>query len=432
MRHAARQFNHSFSSTRHRPPKKKTMIFFCEECGKQYDLEPADLQESKLPFRCSACKEPIPLFSGERECAPGSLLQNNPTKLLVVDDSNLIRGMIRKIFEPCQEIQVVGEAANGLEALALIPELNPDVITLDVNMPIMDGLTTLKHIMIKHPKPTLMFSTLTAEGAPATFDALRYGAVDFLQKPSRLESADLEKQEHAIRDKVVRAAGVKMDAVRLVRAEEPADALPVEPESQCRSLVAVGASDGGYAALMKTIPHLPADLPAAVLAVLYAAPTHVEAFARYLDGLSAVRVARAGGGETIEAGKVYLAAGNEYLTIRYDENLQKHLLHLAPCPFPEHRGAIDRLMFSAAEIMGANAAGIVLSGTGEDGAEGLQEIQRMGGPIFVQTPEGCLHREAPEKAAARCRMNRFTAAEEIGAALQRCFLSDENPVPFST
>ncbi|MDG4550852.1 MAG: chemotaxis protein CheB [Candidatus Contendobacter sp.] len=338
-----------------------------------------------------------------------------PCKLLVVDDSKIMRRLITEVFDSDDKIEVVGEAADGIEALNSISRLAPDVITLDITMPGMDGLTTLKHLMIRGPKPTVMLSNLTREGERTTFDALRYGAVDFIAKPTRLEGGELEAQAQDIIAKVNLAAAVALESVCYIRAT-PRDkaATPTTPR-RCDRVVAFGAAEGAYGALLKIIPRLRPDLPTAYLAVLYAPPPHVEAFARYLDDYSSVRVKRAVDGEPVEAGVCYLGAGAEYLTMVTRSG--RLVLQVHPAPFVSRRGSIDRLLFSVAEAMKGQAAGVVLSGSGEDGSEGLEEIHRMGGVAIVQIPQSCLHKGMAHAALARCKPDFVLADVKIAAAL---------------
>ena len=326
---------------------------------------------------------------------------NDPYKLLIVDDSKLIRRAISNIFTDQENIQVVGEASNGREALEILPELNPDVVTLDINMPVMDGLTTLKHIMIKNPKPTVMLSSLTQEGASMTFDALKYGAIDFIPKPSRNNKDSLEKQGLDIIKKVNQAAEVEIESVQYIRSV-PKDKSYDRPSGiACKNLFAMGASGGGYGALLKIIPQLLPDLPAAFLVVIYAALQHVDAFAAYLDDHSFIKVKRAKDKEPIEGGVCYLCSGEEYMTVHSSGN--KYNLKVNPSPFSERRGSINMLMLSIAEVMTNRAVGVILSGSGDDGAEGLGEVVRMGGRAIVQDPNCCLFREMPCAAIDKCK-----------------------------
>ncbi|MDM8525313.1 chemotaxis protein CheB [Desulfococcaceae bacterium HSG8] len=345
-------------------------------------------------------------------------------KLLIVDDSKLMRRVITKIFDSADHIQVVGKATNGKEALELIPRLNPDVVTLDINMPVMDGLTALKHIMIRYPRPVVMLSTLTKEGATETFDALKYGAVDFIHKPSNTQPVSLEEQCQMVVRQVTLAAGVEIGSIRYLRTKSAKfqDAGGAK-ETKCDYICAVGASEGGYGTLLKIIPQLAPDLPAAVLVVLYEASRHVEAFARYLDDNCIFRVRRATDGESVEPGCCYLVSGKQYVTLHsfYGE----YSLAINAAPFTTQKGGINMLMFSLAEIMKEHSVGVVLSGSGEDGAEGLEEILRMKGTAIVQEPRSCLYKEMAISAIDRCSPDIVIPDTEIAAKINQLVKRDE-------
>jgi two-component system chemotaxis response regulator CheB len=325
--------------------------------------------------------------------------------VLVVDDSRIIRRIIREILGADPDLQIVGEAENGAEALELIPRLKPDVITLDINMPVMDGLTTLKHIMIKYPRPTLMFSTLTRDGANETFDALRYGAVDFLLKPSNTSVNEVEAQKKEIIEKIKMAADVAMESLRFVRRPMAVTEARTSPPSHMQALIGIGAAEGGYAALLKLIPWLEANLPAAVISMLYAAPQRVDSFVSYLSRHSALAVKRAKTGEMIKSGVCYLASGDEYITFSTDT--EGHRMEVHTAPFPERQGSINRLFFSIAEILQDRSAGVILTGRGQDGAEGLGEIKRAGGLSLVQDPQYSLWSEMPRAAIEKAPVDRI-------------------------
>jgi two-component system, chemotaxis family, protein-glutamate methylesterase/glutaminase len=322
-------------------------------------------------------------------------------KLLIVDDSRFMRQAIGDFFAADDGIEVIGEAENGAEALEAIANLKPDVVTLDVNMPVMDGLTALKHLMIRSPCPTVMLSTLMKEGAQTTFDALRYGALDFVLKPSNLKGNDLERQRQEICRKVRLAAEVEVATMRYIRAvhsDKPQSSAPAQ------RVVILGAAEGGYSALLKVIPHLKADIPGvAYLVVLYAAPAHVDVFTDYLERFSAMRVRRARDGEQIQTGVCYLSAGAEYVTFRHQGN--DLALHVTEAPFPWRRGSINRVLFSAAEILGSQSCGVLLSGAGDDGAEGLSEVLGGGGMALVQDPRTCLDKEMVLNAQQACDLH---------------------------
>jgi two-component system chemotaxis response regulator CheB len=314
-----------------------------------------------------------------------------PVKLLVVDDSKVMREAIVEMFATDSAIEVVGQAVNGAEALQAARQLNPDVITLDVAMPVMDGMTALKHLMIKDPHPIVMLSSLTLEGAKVAFDALRYGAVDFISKPSALNDTSLSQQEAEIRSKIEYAASVEVNAIKYIRSGKDAVHYDGVTGGQCKNIVAIGAAEGGYGALLKIIPQLPVDMTTAYLSVLYVAPEYIDAFASYLNNYSAVEVKRAVHDEEIKPGVCYLSSGVDYMSVHKQKDA--YSLHVSPAPFASRKGAADMLLFSTADTAGTDSIGIVLSGLGRDGAEGLEEITRMGGTAIVQDPKTCLCKE---------------------------------------
>lgn len=343
---------------------------------------------------------------------------NSSCRLLVVDDSKIMRRFITDLFAADMQIRVVGEAVDGVEALARVAELTPDVITLDVNMPGMDGLTTLKHLMIRSPRPTVMLSTLTREGAKTTFDALRYGAVDFIAKPTRLDGGELEAQAQDLRAKVKQAAAVRLDALQYIRVAPRDQDCPVAGSSSpCERLIVIGAAEGGYGALLKIIPHLRLEASTACIVILYTASPHIDAFIRYLNDCSALPVRRAVDGAVIESGVCYFGAGDEYLTLAPHHHALALQVHRAP--FASRRGSIDRLMFSVAEVLKQQSVGVILSGIGEDGGEGLEEIHRMAGIAIIQDPQSCLHKDMARAALARCPPNEVLSDARIAAVLNR-------------
>ncbi len=320
-------------------------------------------------------------------------------KILIVDDSKMIRKGLAGIFDASNSFEVVGEAADGKEALLAIKKLQPDVVTLDVVMPGMDGLTTLKHIMIECPRPTVMLSSLTQDGTETTFDALRYGAVDFISKPSRLEDQSMDDLAGDILNKLNIAEGIDVGVTSYIRANGGNSSASNQSTGRCEKLVALGAAEGGYRALMKIIPHLvPTD--AAYLVVLYAEDSHVDAFASYLDQNSKVTVKRAENDEILQAGVCYLSAGSDYMTVH--EQGDDFVLHVSPAPFASRKGSVDRLLFSVAETMADKSVGVVLSGEGIDGSEGLEEIERMQGVTVIQEPKSCLAQGMSKSALELC------------------------------
>jgi two-component system chemotaxis response regulator CheB len=338
-------------------------------------------------------------------------------RILLVDDSRLMRKAVRDIFRSRTDMEVVGEADNGEEALRLIPLLHPDVIVLDVNMPVMDGITTLKHMMIQNPIPTVMLSAQTTDGAAITFDSLKYGAVDFLAKPATL-GGDLAAQTAEIVEKIAMAATVKLEAVQYIRPPAKGAAATRPEVPPINRIVAIGGGEGGYSALLKFIPRLRPEVPAAYIIVLHAAAEHLDDFVAYLDLCSPLPVKRAREGAKLAGGVCLVCSGAEYVTIR--EQNGDYLLHVSDAPFATRRGSIDMLMLSLAEVAGQKTLGVVVSGSGDDGAEGLCEITVNGGIAIVQKPQSCLCREMADNALKRCKAKIVVADTKIAAAINLC------------
>jgi two-component system chemotaxis response regulator CheB len=311
-----------------------------------------------------------------------------PITVLIVDDSTVLRKIVKEMFSADPRLKVVGEAEHGVKALELISELKPDVVTLDVNMPVMDGLTTIKHIMIKCPTPVVMFSTLTGQGSKETFEALRYGAIDFLQKPSSLLKEDLKSQHELIVSRVKNAALAGIDAVRYLRPAQMTSQSKSIPNMQCELVYAIGSSYGWYGALLGLIPEIKPDLPAAFISALYSTPSHVDAFARYLDDHSPLVVCRAMDGQIIQPGSCYLASVFESVSVT--SNGQELVLRVQPESSNPPAHVTDELMTSLSTALKERASGILLSGIGEDGVMGLGKIINGGGNAIVQDPKTCL------------------------------------------
>lgn len=321
------------------------------------------------------------------ECGAPNLPER-PISVLIVDDSALLRKIVKEMFAGDEQLQVVGEAEHGLKALELIPELKPDVVTLDVNMPVMDGLTTIKHIMIKCPTPVVMFSTLTGQGSLETFEALRYGAIDFLQKPSSLLKEDLKSQHELIISRVKNAARAGIDTIRYLRPAQATHQKTDVGQRDCERVFAIGSSYGGYGSLLGLIPEIKPDVPAAFVSVLYAAAPHVDAFATYLDQHSMLSVRRAVDGAPLYAGTCYLASAFEQVSIKHESDQLSLLVQSQAAANPGQ--ACDTLMTGLSGVLNERASGILLSGIGDDGIAGIGAILKGGGNAIVQEPKTCL------------------------------------------
>lgn len=411
------------------------MILFCEECGTRNDIDNEQIQGNTYSFSCHVCNEPLVVSIVDKtnsKTVQASLHKETaateksstvePLKVLVVDDSKMIRRVLCDIINSDTHKKVIGEASNGEEALELLRKLNPDVITLDINMPVMDGLTTLKHIMINNPTPTVMISALTQEGASETFDALKYGAIDFLPKPSQVKGGDLKSQQSEILRKIDLVADVQIESVRYLRRPlKEKNTHSKKNFGKCQCLLALGASEGGYGALLNVIPGLRRDLFASFIAVMHQAPHHLDAFARYLDQCSRLDIDRAIDGTVVQNGTCYLAASTEYVTLR--DNGDQLVLQVNASPFPTRHGAINRVMGSVSQVLQSNAAGAILTGTGDDGLDGLGKIIDGGGEAFIQDPRSCLFKETPMVAAKRYDVENLVSDKQMAGAINAYIIS---------
>jgi two-component system chemotaxis response regulator CheB len=324
--------------------------------------------------------------------------------VLVVDDSALVRRVVTDALAEDPQIQVVGTASNGRLALVKIEQLLPDLITLDIEMPEMDGLATLKELRKTRARlPVIMFSTLTETGATATLNALALGASDYVTKPSNTGSFAQARKN--VQDQLIprihalcqrpgssaRAApagqpapaGPAAPPAPPVRALPPVTATPARPKADRVDLVAIGCSTGGPDALTKVICGLPASFPVPIVVVQHMPPVFTRMFAQRLDRSAPMRVVEASDGVTLEPGCLYVAPGDHHLEVVRGRNLVQTRLTQAP---PENfcRPAVDVLFRSVAPVYGANTLAVVLTGMGHDGLAGCHLLRARGAEIIVQ------------------------------------------------
>ena len=344
-------------------------------------------------------------------------------KVLIVDDSAFMRKAIRQILESDPLIKVIGTARNGEDALEKLKELTPDVVTLDISMPHMDGLTCLRHIMSKTPLPVVMISSLTQEGAQETFRALELGAVDFIPKLSGTISLDIGRQKREIITKVKAAAKAKVNIKTSIK---PTSTKP--KVSPCRLLrkktslsqkaVTIGVSTGGPQTLMKIIPYLPEDLPAAILIVQHMPPNFTRAFAERLNAASAVEIKEAEAGDIVEPGKGYLAPGDYHMTVAKRALGKGAIIRLSKEPSNTlHRPSVDVTMFSVAELYGENTVGVILTGMGSDGAEAMVEVKKRGGKTIAQDEASSIIFGMPKAAIEKGCVDKVVPASKVAEAI---------------
>ena len=330
-------------------------------------------------------------------------------RVLVVDDSAFMRKIIKKMINSDPHLTVVGTAFDGLNALKKIPKLEPDVITLDVNMPRLDGLSTLKAIMQDYPKPVIMLSATTQEGAETTFKALKLGAVDYIPKPSGQISLDIEQ----IRNELV--TKIKTAAQANIVKREPADYSPIETKKEIKEkIITIGASTGGPPALEEILVQLPENTPP-ILIVQHMPSGFTNSFAKRLDRMCSFKVKEAIDGETVEPGQAIVAKGGYHMTITKFGGIQ---LDIGP---PEHgmRPAVDPMMRSAAEAYGSETIGVILTGMGRDGSAGLNYIKMRGGRTMAQNEETSTVFGMPKVAIEEGHVDKVLPLSKIPCQLMR-------------
>jgi two-component system chemotaxis response regulator CheB len=304
-----------------------------------------------------------------------------------VDDSAFMRRVISDMVSGAPEFRVVGTARDGNDALRKVHQLDPDLVTMDVEMPGLDGLAALGYIMSETPRPVVMLSAYTTEGGEATLRALDYGAVDFVAKPSGTISLNLETVSDRLLEALRAAASANLSNIR-VHVARPGAA---SPQRAARTdgaspdmAVAIAASTGGPRALAEVIAGLRAPFPAAVLIVQHMPARFTRTFAERLDGVAEVPVTEAEDGEEVRAGHVYLAPGDFHMrVVRAPDGVVRVALDRGPTVWGV-RPAADHLFRSVADVYGARTVGAVLTGMGRDGAEGLRVMVESGGTGIVQ------------------------------------------------
>lgn len=344
-------------------------------------------------------------------------MKDNPIRVLVVDDSAFMRGVLGRILETSPQIKVVGQAANGAQALELVSRLNPDVITLDIEMPVLDGFSVLQAIMSRFPKPVIVLSGITTDGTETTVRALEEGAVDFVAKPTRGGNLGLLKEQ--LLPKVVAAS--KISPAKLAshhrlpqQADRQAGSIGITTDDASPTeIVAIGTSTGGPAALSRIIPYLPTGLPAALVIVQHMPVGFTRALAARLNEVSPLRVQEAAAGEVVDAGKVLIApAGKQMQLEAKGEKVRVRLGEVPPIP-TLFKPSVDVLMLSVAEVYGPKSMGVILTGMGSDGAKGLKAIKEKGGFTVAQDESSCIVFGMPKAAIEVQAVDKVVPLQEI-------------------
>jgi two-component system chemotaxis response regulator CheB len=347
-------------------------------------------------------------------------------RVLVVDDSALMRKLIPAILARDSSIEVVGTAMDGAFALKKIEELRPDVVTLDLDMPRMDGMEMLRLIMRRAPLPVILFSTHSKEGGYATLKALAFGAVDFLAKPKDAAVGHLDEIADQLIAKIKvanRAVGRKLPPA--VIEETAAPKKMVRAALPPRRVIAIGISTGGPNALQYMLSQIPADFQSTVVIVQHMPEGFTEMFAKRLDECCALEIHEAHSGDLLIAGRVLICPGNRHVMVRRMPRGDMVVLSDGP-PVNGHRPSADVLFHSVAQEFGLTAVGVLMTGMGEDGAEGLGAIKTAGGMTIAQSEETCVVSGMPRAAILKGHANKIIPLEGLSSYLVNNYGTDRN------
>ncbi|HEU4620708.1 MAG TPA: chemotaxis response regulator protein-glutamate methylesterase [Burkholderiaceae bacterium] len=326
------------------------------------------------------------------------------TRVLIVDDSALVRSLMTEIINSAPDLEAIGAASDPLIAREMIRSLNPDVITLDIEMPRMDGLDFLEKLMRLRPMPVVMVSTLTERGAEVTLRALELGAIDFVAKPKIGVSGGMREAADEINEKIRHAArapvGRRAPLPGLPAAAAPKrDAAPTSfSRSSTEKLIVIGASTGGTEAIKEVLVRLPADSPG-ILITQHMPPGFTKSFAQRLDGLCRIRVAEATDGARVLPGHAYIAPGGFHLRLERSGANYVARLDDGP-PVNRHKPSVEVMFRSIAQHAGPNALGVMLTGMGKDGAIAMREMREAGAYTIAQDEASCVVFGMPREAIA--------------------------------
>ncbi len=352
-------------------------------------------------------------------------------KVLVVDDSAFMRKAIATMLEKDPQIQVIASAKNGKEGLEMVREFNPDVVTLDIEMPVMDGITTLRHIMMEMPRPVLMVSSLTTEGAQATLKAMELGAVDFIPKQLSRVSLDIIKIEADLIAKVKAVAGRKMRPMTMSRPKpvslptpihSPVEAATVAAplsaprEGVKRDVVVIGVSTGGPPVVQKILSSLPKDFPASIVIAQHMPAAFTGPFAARLDSLSPLTVKEAQEGDRLKPGHAFVAPGGMHLTL--DQKITHVDLVISKEPASAlYKPSADVLVSSVAKAVGRRGLAVILTGMGADGMLGVKDLKDKGGLALAQSDVTCVVYGMPKAIVDEGLADKVVDVDDMAASI---------------
>ncbi|TFB23193.1 chemotaxis response regulator protein-glutamate methylesterase [Filobacillus milosensis] len=339
----------------------------------------------------------------------------NKIRVLVVDDSAFMRKMISDMINQSDGLEVIDTARNGKVALEKIKQLKPDVVTLDIEMPELDGLQALKMIMDENPVPVIMLSSLTADGTKSTIQSIEYGAVDFLTKPSGSISLDIEKVEKELIQKIKAASTANLQKGKIIHKPQTQERMTF-PFDQ--SIVSIGVSTGGPKALQMLIKDIPSDFPAPILIVQHMPPRFTESLANRLNQIADIDVSEAYHGEILRKGKAYVAPGNYHMEVeklgtsivaKMNQNEVDH----------GHRPSVNQLFKSLAQLKNFNHISVVLTGMGSDGTEGAKFLKSkvQSNYLIAESEETAVIYGMPKSIVEKVGANSVLPIHQIGQTL---------------
>ena len=354
-----------------------------------------------------------------------------PVRVLVVDDSGFFRRRVTEMLESDPRLEVVGAAVDGQDAIDKTLSLKPDVITMDIEMPVMDGITALKRIMSRQPTPTLMFSSLTTDGAQATLDALDAGAVDYLPKRFEDISRDRDEAKKMLCERVysvgnkrkapspsLRPSARPATAARATAAAPAARPTLVPSQRGPVKLVAIGTSTGGPVALQEVLTQLPASFPVPLILIQHMPGSFTGAFAQRLDQQCAISVKEAQDGDVLEAGKALLAPGGKQMMLEARGPVVRVRVQES-APEQNYKPCVDISFTSAAKAFPGKVLGVILTGMGADGREGARTLKQGGSEIWAQDEASSVIYGMPAAVAEAGLVSQILPLSEIGAAITK-------------
>lgn len=340
-------------------------------------------------------------------------------KVMVVDDSAFMRKIISDILKEDTDIDIVGTARNGQDALEKLKDISPDVITLDIEMPIMDGITTLRKIIDNYNIPVVMLSSLTLDGAEATIKALEIGAVDFIPKPTNIFGLNKKEEKYKLIEKVKVASKTKNNLKYFETIIKPSivyKKLSSLESKEMGSIVAIGTSTGGPKALQSIIPLMPANINGSILIVQHMPEGFTKSLAARLDSISNIRVKEAENGEKLQKGYCYVAPGNYHMTV-HEEKGEITLKLNRSVAVSGHRPSVDVMMESVAKIKLMKKIAVIMTGMGSDGADGMKKISENGGYTIAQDESSSVVYGMPKAAVNNGSVNKILPLNEISNEL---------------